>query len=195
MIYIKTAKQLFYFILSLVMVFSLLTACGNSYPSEDTTQANESVTAPVPSSETPTEATSPQTSATVLSAEKDAELHTNLQARIDEILNTETEIVHSDTFIPGETYTGTAYYVSNDGDDNNDGLTPETAWKTLNHVSRASGAWDAPSIMKPGDAIFLRRGDIFACFTLYLQLETAGLKMRSQKKINGDKGQPLGRRP
>lgn len=111
--------------------------------------------------ETPAEPPAPQTSATVLSAEKDAELHADLQARIDEILNTKTEIVQSNTYIPGETYTGTAYYVSNDGDDNNDGLSPETAWQTLRKVTEASGAWDQVGIMQPGDAIFLRSGDIF----------------------------------
>ncbi|MBQ2746663.1 MAG: hypothetical protein IJF35_02995, partial [Clostridia bacterium] len=30
---------------------------------------------------------------------------------------------------------GNIYYVSNDGDDNNDGLTPETAWKTIDRVN------------------------------------------------------------
>lgn len=98
--------------------------------------------------------------AAVLSEEKDAELQAELQSRIDEILNTETEIVHSDTYIPGKTYTGTAYYISNDGNDENDGLTPETAWqsvgKLLFELDQREG-----SIMKSGDAIFLRRGDIF----------------------------------
>ena len=32
---------------------------------------------------------------------------------------------------------GTTYYVSNDGDDANDGLSPEKAWKTLERVSDA----------------------------------------------------------
>ncbi len=49
--------------------------------------------------------------------------------------------------------TGTSYYVSNDGDDSNDGKSPETAWKTLAKVSNAN--------LKPGDGVFLRRGDIF----------------------------------
>ena len=102
-----------------------------------------------------------ETIAVPLTAEKDAALHADLQLRIDEILNIETEIVHSDTYIPGKTYTGTAYYVSNDGDDNNDGLTPKTAWRTLNKVARASGAWDTAGIMHAGDAVFFRRGDIF----------------------------------
>lgn len=55
--------------------------------------------------------------------------------RREKILDSETSIVKSDTFIPGEAYTGTAYYVSSsDGDDNNDGLPPVTPWKTLFRV-------------------------------------------------------------
>lgn len=93
-----------------------------------------------------------------LTEEKDAELQRELQEAIDEILTAETEIVHADTFIPGETYTGTAYYVSADGDDNNDGLTPETAWQTTDKVLEAT-SWG--KILKTGDALFFRRGDTF----------------------------------
>ena len=32
---------------------------------------------------------------------------------------------------------GTVYYVSNSGNDSNDGKPPETAWQTLNKVSSA----------------------------------------------------------
>lgn len=59
------------------------------------------------------------------------------------ILNTKTEV----------TFTGTAHYVSNDGNDDADGLTPETAWKTNAKVSAAE--------LNPGDAVFFRRGDLF----------------------------------
>lgn len=98
--------------------------------------------------------------ASVLPMEKDAELKADLQNRIDEILDTDTEIVHSDTYIPGETYTGTAYYISADGDDNNDGLTPETAWQSMGKLL-GQLSWDEEKVVKPGDAIFFRRGDIF----------------------------------
>lgn len=47
--------------------------------------------------------------------------------------------------------TGTIYYVSNDGDDKNDGLTPETAWATLNKVNSAP--------LNSGDAVLFNRGD------------------------------------
>ena len=94
----------------------------------------------------------------VLTAEKDAELQRALQEAIAEILATETEIVHDDTFVPGETYTGTAYYVSADGSDDNDGLTPETAWQTMGKVLQAA---DWGEILQTGDAVFFRRGDTF----------------------------------
>ncbi|MBQ2782022.1 MAG: hypothetical protein IJE94_02355 [Oscillospiraceae bacterium] len=101
------------------------------------------------------------TAATPLTAEEDARLKEELQADIDAILNTETKIVHSDTYIAGETYTGTAYYVSNDGNDNNDGLSPETAWKTLKKVAEVNGFWGDAPLLKAGDAVFFRRGDVF----------------------------------
>ncbi len=61
----------------------------------------------------------------------------------NKILNSATEVE----------YTGTAYYVANDGNDDNDGLTPETPWATLERVSNAA--------LKKGDVVFFNRGDIF----------------------------------
>ncbi len=49
--------------------------------------------------------------------------------------------------------TGTVYYVSNDGNDENDGLSPLTPWKTLSKVSDAS--------LNRGDTVVFRRGDTF----------------------------------
>ena len=49
--------------------------------------------------------------------------------------------------------TGTKYYVSSVGNDENDGKSPETAWRTLAKVSSFEFA--------KGDGVFLRRGDIF----------------------------------
>lgn len=51
------------------------------------------------------------------------------------------------------TVSGQTYYVSNDGDDNADGRTPETAWRTLAKVSAAT--------LRPGDGVRFRRGDLF----------------------------------
>ena len=73
------------------------------------------------------------------------------EARKKAIYESPTEIVKSDTYIQGKTYTGTAYYISNDGNDANDGLTPETAWATPLRCETAD--------LKFGDAVFFRRGD------------------------------------
>lgn len=48
---------------------------------------------------------------------------------------------------------GTKYYLSTDGDDNNDGLTPETAWATL----EKAGSFE----YEQGDGLYLRRGDLW----------------------------------
>ena len=47
----------------------------------------------------------------------------------------------------------TAYYVSNNGDDANDGLTPQTAWATLNKVNGAN--------LKRGDGVYFERGGLW----------------------------------
>ena len=47
---------------------------------------------------------------------------------------------------------GKTYYLSNEGDDKNDGLSPETARKTYDSVKLE---------LQPGDALLFRRGDIF----------------------------------
>lgn len=75
------------------------------------------------------------------------------QARQDAILTTETKIVKSDTFIPGKTYTGTAYYIASDGDDRAAGTSPETAWATIDRLNEAD--------LDYGDAVFFRRGDVW----------------------------------
>ncbi len=50
-------------------------------------------------------------------------------------------------------FSGTVFYVSNDGSDDNDGLagTPEGAWRTIAHVNTQG--------FSPGDAVLFRRGD------------------------------------
>ena len=51
------------------------------------------------------------------------------------------------------------YYVANDGDDTNDGLTPGTAWQTIDHVNDQT--------FQPGDTILVQRGDTWR-ETLYV---------------------------
>jgi len=51
----------------------------------------------------------------------------------------------------------TSYYVDNNGDDSNDGLTPSTPWKTIGKVNSAM----LNSIINNGDDIYFNRGDTF----------------------------------
>lgn len=71
------------------------------------------------------------------------EVEALIAKRRDEIRNTKDDIE----------ITGVKYYVSNAGDDANDGLSPETSWKTLKKVSEAE--------LQAGDGVLFNRGDLF----------------------------------
>lgn len=89
----------------------------------------------------------------VLQTEEGQQIVAEAEARKAEILNSETKIVKSDTFVQGETYTGTAYYVSNSGNDAADGKSPETAWASIDRLASAQFQF--------GDAIFFERGGVW----------------------------------
>ncbi len=72
-----------------------------------------------------------------------AEIEALTERRIAEIRATKTNV----------NVTGTKYYISADGNDANDGLTPESAKKTIDAVNRL--------YLKSGDGVFFRRGDTF----------------------------------
>ncbi|PHV72447.1 hypothetical protein CS063_02930 [Sporanaerobium hydrogeniformans] len=55
------------------------------------------------------------------------------------------------------TVTGTKYYVSNSGNDNNDGLSPNKPWATLEKIRWALDN----QIIKKGDGVFLERGGLW----------------------------------
>jgi len=63
------------------------------------------------------------------------------------------EILHTSDTISVQ---GKTYYVSADGCDENDGLSAQTPWKTLQRVSDAA--------LSPGDGVCFRRGDTFRGF-------------------------------
>ena len=71
------------------------------------------------------------------------EIEAKSEKRKTEILQAKDEIKIS----------GKSYFVSNEGDDNLDGTTPETAWRTLQKVTEAP--------LERGDGVFFRRDDIF----------------------------------
>ena len=50
---------------------------------------------------------------------------------------------------------GKKYYISNNGNDENDGLTPETAWKTIGRMVKGYTA------MKAGDVVLFERGGLW----------------------------------
>ena len=119
----------------------------------------------------------------VLQAEEAQKIVAEAEARKSEILNSETKIVKSDTFVQGETYTGTAYYVSNDGNDEADGKSPETAWATIDRLASAQFQF--------GDAIFFERGGVWHKASLPGSIRyTEGLTLSAYGK--GDKPKLIG---
>ncbi len=79
-----------------------------------------------------------------ISKEKLNEIDTLTQKRIEEIRSTPNTDFECK---------GCAYYVDNNGNDANDGLSPETAWQTLERVVQADR-----EVIKPGDVIYFKRG-------------------------------------
>lgn len=101
---------------------------------------------------TPTEPTYEEISDELLSS-----FEAEIESRRDEIFNTESELLPSDI-------KGTAYYISSkNGDDSNDGLSPETAWKTTRntYTLHAGGIVMLDNILKEGDGIFFERGGVY----------------------------------
>lgn len=91
--------------------------------------------------------------AMVLETEEAQKLVAQVEQRKSEIINSPTAIVKSNEYIQGETYTGTAYYVSNNGDDADDGLSPETPFATMERLQEVEFEF--------GDAVFFERGSIW----------------------------------
>ncbi len=79
--------------------------------------------------------------------EVEAAIEEITKKRIEEIRNTKTEVVIK----------GKSYYVANGGNDDNDGLSPETAWQTMERVTKAG----KDGTLKEGDGVFFKRGDTF----------------------------------
>lgn len=73
-----------------------------------------------------------------------------LNSYLDKAYALKEEIINSKTEVE---WTGTAYYVSNKGNDNSDGKTPATAWATVGRVAKAE--------LKSGDAVLFERGGKF----------------------------------
>ena len=150
------SKQIVSLLLSSALVLGLLSGCGgpqNTPNAPDTPDVSN------------TEEVHSQSYEQIHSILKDSEFYyldepealapyyEMAEKRKEAILTSPTEIVKADEFIPGETYTGTAYYVSPNGNDDNDGLSPETAWKNILRVNDAD--------LQEGDAVFFERGGVY----------------------------------
>ena len=75
----------------------------------------------------------------------------NLLDRLEKVAATRRESIRSsksDIVIPGD-----RWYVSAGGSDDADGMTPATAWRTLDRVNRAE--------LSPGDCVLFHRGDLY----------------------------------
>lgn len=64
------------------------------------------------------------------------------------------------------TIKGTVYYVSSlNGDDDNDGLSPDTPWRTLERVNSIDAENKCSTFLRSGDAVLFERGSKFYCTT------------------------------
>ena len=81
-----------------------------------------------------------------LSAEK---MISALDRRADKMRN---EIRKSNSALDLKQF-GTIYYISTDGDDRNDGLSPESSIKSLERLNSLE--------LKAGDCVLFRRGDVW----------------------------------
>ena len=150
------SKRIFSLLLSSTLALGLLSSCGGT---QDTPDSPDTPDAPN------TEEIHSEAYEKIHSILKDSELYyldetealapyyEMAEERKEAILNSPTKIVKSDEFIPGETYTGIAYYVSPNGNDANDGLSPETAWENILRVNDAD--------LQEGDAVFFERGGVY----------------------------------
>ena len=167
-------KRMMSLLLSLMLMLSLLAGCSGSQdaPNNDDPQSNSNVgetPSDVPdgdgtqsdsdvSDTSDIEAVPSEAYERIHSILKDSEFYyldetealapyyEKAEQRKEAILNSPTEIVKANEFIPGQTYTGTAYYVSPNGNDANDGLSPETAWQNIYKVNSVD--------LYDGDAVF-----------------------------------------
>lgn len=179
-------KRVFSLIISLIITIALLSGCRDSSYAGSTTPAPPQDTGSVPTDDpVQSDATpeypmnftgyytdSPEVISLAKSIFRDSKILLSnsqegqqqideMERRIEEIVDAPTSIVKADTYVQGVSYCGTAYYVdAENGDDNNDGLSPETAFRTAMKLDFIE--------MKEGDAVFFRRGCVFydACPTI-----------------------------
>ena len=91
----------------------------------------------------------------LVAAAKEGRDSKDILSGIDSAAEKQIEKIHNS---PSEYPTGgTVYYVSPDGDNENDGLTPETAWRNLAKLNKK----ETNDLLKEGDAVLFRRGGMW----------------------------------
>ncbi len=133
------ARRIISLLLGLVFALGVMAGCSDAPASNTSIEDNASSTA------------------VSAASDKEAAILAAAEERRNAILNSPTTIVKAGEYVMGESYSGTAYYVSNTGDDNNNGLSPDSAWSTLNKVNRAG----EKGKLKSGDAVFFERGGLW----------------------------------
>ncbi|MBE6704555.1 MAG: hypothetical protein E7583_04775 [Ruminococcaceae bacterium] len=88
-------------------------------------------------------------------ADIDFEAGKSYLEELDKISAEKIEAIRNTPNIDDSKISGTKYYVSNNGDDKNDGKSPEKAWKTIAKVEVEQRS------MKQGDAILFERGGVW----------------------------------
>lgn len=146
----KYVKNLLRLATSLILVVSMLSLCSCIYYPD--TESKVSVTSNTES--TVSTAKGVDMSAEIIPNGNTAILMNNISGKSDAQANTMRDnILNAKDELE---ITGTKYYISSkNGNDDNDGLTPETAWATPDAI--AVNAWQ----MKAGDAVLFERGCIF----------------------------------
>ena len=126
------AKQIVYLMMLFMMILGVLTGCGGTQ-------------------DTPADSDVPDTPDTSNTEEVYSEANEEILAEAD---------LRRDTFYSRTTDVeskGAVYYISNSGDNANDGLSPETAWATLDRAFETD--WPLTrDLLKPGDTVLLERG-------------------------------------
>ncbi|MCI9448888.1 MAG: hypothetical protein HFE30_01365, partial [Clostridiales bacterium] len=80
-----------------------------------------------------------------------------VREKIEEVMNAKSIITPESIEAAGYN----CYYVSSEhGDDSNNGKTPETAWKTIRHLTEVSND-PFNGKVEPGDGVFFERGSVF----------------------------------
>lgn len=98
-------------------------------------------------------------------------------AAVDEIEPKEDEDIP-------EVVTTTRYYIDNNGDDANDGLSPNTAWKTLAKVNG--------TVFEPGDSILFKRGNSWEGTLIIKSAGTSSERITFSAYGTGQKPQLIG---